>query len=93
MMLIPCPHCGLRNEEEFICWSEVTRRPDDPGTLSDGEWVDFVYNHANVKDWSTEQWFHVRGCQRWVVIERHTVTHEIRAPQSNTAVAGGAHAE
>ncbi|NKC12131.1 MAG: sarcosine oxidase subunit delta [Gammaproteobacteria bacterium] len=79
MMLLPCPHCGPRNEDEFICWSEATpRRPADPSALSDEAWVDYVYNHDNIKGWSAEQWFHARGCGRWIVFERHTVTHEIR---------------
>jgi sarcosine oxidase, subunit delta len=79
MMSVPCPHCGLRNEDEFICWSESVARPADPDALSDESWVDYVYNHANLKGWSKEQWFHTRGCARWIVIERHTVTHEIRS--------------
>ena len=79
MMLLPCPHCGLRNEDEFICLSEaLPQRPENPASLSDDEWVDYVYNHKNPKGWSTERWFHVRGCSRWVVVERHTVTPEVR---------------
>ena len=27
---------------------------------------------------STERWFHASGCQRFMIVERHTVTNEIR---------------
>jgi sarcosine oxidase, subunit delta len=78
MMLIPCPHCGERNEDEFICWSESEPvRPAVPNDLSDAEWVDYIYNHTNRKGWSSERWFHSRGCGRWIVIRRNTITHEI----------------
>ena len=83
MMLIPCPHCGLRNEDEFVCWSESTpQRPSDPSQLSDAHWNDYIYNHTNPKGWSLERWFHSRGCARWLRIERHTVSHEIRTVET-----------
>jgi sarcosine oxidase, subunit delta len=79
MMLIPCPHCGPRNEDEFVCWSEANpQRPQDPSLLDDAQWNDYLYYHTNPKGWSIERWFHARGCARWFKIERHTVTHEIR---------------
>jgi len=45
--------------------------------LSDAEWADYVFNHDNIKGNTGEQWWHFRGCGRWFVIERDTVTHEI----------------
>ena len=77
MMLIPCPFCGPRNEDEFTCWSEVVPRPADPSSLSDAEWTDFVYTHRNPKGRVREQWWHVRGCRRWLLVERDTLTHEV----------------
>ena len=77
MMLIPCPFCGPRNEDEFSCWSEVSRRPEDPSSLSDAQWVDHVYHHRNPKGRAREQWWHARGCRRWIVVERDTLTHAI----------------
>lgn len=80
MMLIPCSHCGPSNEDEFVCWSEaLPLRPAEPQTLDDAAWVDYVYYHTNPKGWSVERWFHTRGCGRWSLIERNTLTHEIRA--------------
>jgi len=79
MMLIPCPHCGPRNEDEFVCWSEADpRRPPDPAALDDSAWNDYLYRHDNPKGWSRERWYHARGCGRWIVIERNTVTHVVR---------------
>ena len=77
MMLIPCPFCGPRNEDEFTCWSEVVPRPAEPSSLSDAEWVDYVYKHRNPKGPVQEQWWHARGCRRWILVERDTLTHEI----------------
>ncbi|MGI9334871.1 MAG: sarcosine oxidase subunit delta, partial [Gammaproteobacteria bacterium] len=57
--------------------SEVVRRPSDPAMLSDAEWVDYLYNHSNLEGWVREQWWHARGCRRWIVVERNTSTHEI----------------
>jgi sarcosine oxidase, subunit delta len=63
-----------------VCWSEaLPLRPDDPMAVDDAKWADYMYNHSNVKGWSSERWFHVRGCGRWCVIERNTHTHAIRA--------------
>jgi sarcosine oxidase subunit delta len=84
MLLIPCPHCGPRNEDEFLCWSDADpRRPANPDALSDAEWADYVYMRANTKGRVTERWMHVKGCRRWLLVERDTVTHAItgaRAP-------------
>ena len=77
MMLIPCPFCGPRNEDEFTCWSEAVPRPVEPSSLSDAQWCDHVYNHRNPKGRVREQWWHARGCRRWILVERDTLTHEI----------------
>ncbi|NIQ75542.1 MAG: sarcosine oxidase subunit delta [Gammaproteobacteria bacterium] len=79
MMLIPCPWCGLRNEDEFHCGGEAgRRRPGRPDDLSDLEWSDYLYNNENSKGWVRERWWHHKGCNRWFEIERNNVTHEIR---------------
>ena len=84
MLLIPCPHCGPRNEDEFVCWSAVDTRPSDPGAMSDAEWVDYVYNFANTKGRARERWWHAAGCGRWLLVDRDTVTHEIHGVESAT---------
>lgn len=78
MLLIPCPHCGERNEDEFVCWSEAEpRRPANPESLSPEQWTGYVYLHDNTKGWVRERWMHIKGCRRWIVIDRNTITHEI----------------
>ena len=86
MLLIACPHCGPRNEDEFLCWSEAEpRRPADPDALGDEQWVEHVYTHGNPKGVSLERWWHQRGCQRWLLVERDTVTHVIHSVRDASA--------
>lgn len=78
MMLIPCPWCGSRNEDEFAWGGEACRvRPDDPFVLDDIQWADYMYNNRNEKGWVLERWCHTKGCNQWFEIRRNNVTHEI----------------
>ncbi len=76
MLLILCPHCGPRNNNEFTFGGEAISRPDVEATPE--EWRSYLYDKANVAGWQYEQWFHVAGCRRFLNIERNTVTNEIR---------------
>ncbi|MSP87391.1 MAG: sarcosine oxidase subunit delta [Alphaproteobacteria bacterium] len=79
MLLIPCPFCGLRNEEEFTSGSEADRhRPADPIALDDQAWVAHLFERANPKGAVREWWWHGRGCRLWFVLERDTVTNAIK---------------
>ena len=76
MLIITCPHCGPRNDNEFLYQGEVIARPGvdaDPVT-----WRNYLYMKRNVSGWEEERWFHVSGCRRFLTIERHTLTNEIR---------------
>ncbi len=77
MLLISCPHCGPRNSDEFSFGGELTSRPA-PGADT-AEWRRYLYDRRNVADWQEERWFHVSGCRRFLVVERHTVSNEIRS--------------
>ena len=56
MMLVSCPWCGPRNEDEFAWGGEASRvRPDDPSNLTDGQWADYMYNNDNKKGWVIER--------------------------------------
>jgi sarcosine oxidase subunit delta len=77
MFRIPCPHCGLRNVAEFAHAGEQRRRPD-PQTATPGEWRSYLYTHDNAAGWTNETWYHRLGCRRFVRVERHTVTNEVR---------------
>ena len=78
MLLIPCPWCGLRDECEFIYGGEAhIRRPQDPDTLSDNEWADYLFMRTNPKGQFRERWVHTHGCGRWFNVCRDTITHDI----------------
>ncbi len=77
MNLLPCPYCGSRNVSEFRYVGELSTRPD-PNAAAAGEWRAFLYVRANPAGWTSETWFHRAGCRRHFVVERHTVTNEVR---------------
>jgi heterotetrameric sarcosine oxidase delta subunit len=77
MFQIPCPHCGLRNVSEFRHVGERRARPDVQ-TATPAQWRAYLYEQDNVAGWSTESWYHSSGCRRFVGVERHTVTNEVR---------------
>lgn len=78
MLQIPCPYCGVRDEDEFR-WggeSHIARpAPDCPDRI----WADYLFNRDNPKGVHYERWLHAYGCGRWFNLARHTVTHEILA--------------
>jgi len=73
--LLPCPHCGPRDVNEFRYQGEVTRRPPPGPTLR--ELSDYVYFRDNVAGVQREWWYHRVGCGTWFVAERDTRTNEI----------------
>ena len=79
MMLISCPHCGPRNQEEFTWGGEAhIERPRQPDSVSDADWVDYLYRRKNTCGVELERWLHIYGCGRWFHVARDTLTHEIR---------------
>ncbi len=80
MLSIPCPHCGPRDETEFSYGAEAhIARPENPETLSDAEWAEYVYLRDNLKGVVLERWCHTQGCRRWFNAARDSVTYEILA--------------
>jgi heterotetrameric sarcosine oxidase delta subunit len=78
VILLPCPYCGPRNASEFRYVGELSERPD-PNATSAEEWRAFMYMRANPANCTTETWFHRAGCRQHLVVERHTVTNEVRS--------------
>lgn len=73
--LLPCPNCGPRAVNEFVCAGEVTQRPArDP---SPRELAAYVYFRRNVAGVQREWWFHRLGCEAWFQAERDTRTNEV----------------
>ena len=84
MLLIPCPWCGVRNEDEFSCGGEsARRRPSNPAAADEAAWTDYLYNSTNHKGMTGEWWWHVHGCGKWFTIRRDTVTHRIEPSPEN----------
>ncbi|WP_182524861.1 sarcosine oxidase subunit delta [Nocardioides dongkuii] len=81
MIRVPCPHCGERDETEFHYGGQAgVAYPADPSALDDVAWSSYLFVRSNPRGWLRERWFHGAGCRRWLTVERHTVTDEIRSP-------------
>jgi heterotetrameric sarcosine oxidase delta subunit len=78
MILLPCPWCGPRVASEFAHIGEVSVRPD-PGRATPAQWRGYLYLRANPCGWTSETWYHRMGCRRFITVERHTETNEIRS--------------
>jgi len=53
MLLINCPYCGKREQEEFSCGGEAhIIRPKNPHDLTDDQWADYLFLRQNIKDCS-----------------------------------------
>ncbi len=77
MLRIHCPYCGVRDHEEFSYFVDATKvYPPLDAEHHDG-WVEAVYMRDNPKGVLTEFWQHTLACRRWLVVRRHTVTHDI----------------
>jgi heterotetrameric sarcosine oxidase delta subunit len=75
--LVGCPNCGARGAYEFRFGGEYRRRPKPEA--SNDEWVEYVYNRANLDGVQKEWWYHRDGCGRWFVAERDTTTNLVKA--------------
>jgi len=86
-MRIPCPLCGERDQGEFVYRGDATlTRPDPAAPGAERAFYEFVHLRANPAGWHKEHWYHESGCRAWIVVERNTLTHEIRG-----AVTAAAH--
>jgi sarcosine oxidase, subunit delta len=100
MILLPCPWCGPRPATEFAHVGEVSVRPD-PAAATPAQWRGYLYLRANPCGWTSENWYHRMGCRRFIKVERHTETNEVRSAAAAAAespdggaaaLAGGAEA-
>ncbi len=80
MLLIPCPWCGPRPENEFHNAGEAhIVRPHDADAVDDAAWADFLYMRTNTKGVHAERWRHIHGCGRFFNCKRDTVSDRIIA--------------
>lgn len=78
MLLIPCPYCGARPENEFRYGGEAhIARPSDPSAVDDAAWTDYLYTRTNPKGAHAERWRHIHGCGRFFNCLRDTVSDRI----------------
>lgn len=75
--VIPCPNCGPRSAYEFRFGGEVRPRPTPQA--SHEAWMNYVYNRANVNGLQKEWWYHREGCGQWLVVERDTISNEVKS--------------
>jgi heterotetrameric sarcosine oxidase delta subunit len=73
--LLPCPNCGPRDVNEFVCAGEVTIRPRENPTLE--QLTAYLYQRRNVAGVQREWWYHRFGCEVWFQAERDTRTNEV----------------
>jgi sarcosine oxidase, subunit delta len=78
MMLVPCAWCGPRDATEFQHVGEAVPRPGGENVTRE-DWRAYLYLRANPCGWTTETWYHRMGCRKFISVERHTLTNEIRA--------------
>jgi sarcosine oxidase, subunit delta len=80
MLLIACPYCGSRPENEFRYGGEADiARPPNPSDPDDAAWAEFLYFRQNPKGLHAERWRHIHGCARFFNCLRDTVSDKIVA--------------
>ena len=83
-MRISCPYCGDRDQGEFVYLGDATvQRPDPAARDAAPAFHGYVYVRENPAGWHREYWYHEMGCRSWLVVERNTLTHEIRSVTSS----------
>lgn len=76
MLRIPCPHCGVRDEPEFVFGGPAHVARPDPA-VSDEAWTAYLFLRENPVGLHYERWLHAFGCGQWFNAARDTRTHEI----------------
>lgn len=78
MIRIPCPFCGERDHSEFGYGGDGTIEYP-PLDASIADWHEAVFQRENIRGMQLETWQHLNGCRMWLLVERDTMTHEIRS--------------
>ncbi|MEY4436946.1 MAG: sarcosine oxidase, subunit delta [Actinomycetota bacterium] len=80
MLLIECPYCGPRNENEFHYGGQAhVAYPENTDALSDAEWAKYLFYRENTRGDYAERWVHSTGCRKWFNAVRNTETYEFKA--------------
>ncbi len=73
--LLPCPHCGQRDVNEYRFGGEKNSRPASTDELTPSQWSHYVYDKKNIDGMQTEWWYHRGGCRQWFLATRNTITN------------------
>jgi sarcosine oxidase subunit delta len=89
MIRINCPFCGERDHTEFSYGGDASIvYPELDASVE--AWHDAIFMRENIRGMQSETWHHVNGCRMWLIVERDTMTHEIKsvraAHEGNAAV-------
>ena len=77
MLILECPHCGIRAEEtELTPGGEAHLKRFGPGS-SDQDFEDYMFARKNPKGVHFERWRHAYGCGKWFIAARCTATLEV----------------
>lgn len=74
MLLIPCPHCGERDESEFDYGGRALDLPSLAAATD--AWHAALHLGNDAQDCANEYWYHFAGCERWIRLRRNLVSHE-----------------
>lgn len=80
MIVIPCPHCGPRNHDEFTYGGDAVELAQQPAAdAPPADWTAHVYLRGNPRGAHRELWRHSFGCGAFLIVERDTRTHDVIA--------------
>ena len=79
MLLITCPHCGDRDENEFVYGGRAIKYPGLDKSVSIRIWHEILHLRDNPRGVIREFWYHQYGCECWFELSGDTLTHEISA--------------
>jgi heterotetrameric sarcosine oxidase delta subunit len=82
MLLIPCPHCGARDESEFDYGGRALALPALDAATS--AWHQALHLGNDSEDCADEYWYHAAGCERWIRLRRNLANHEFVADAEET---------
>ena len=77
MLLIPCPHCGTRDESEFDYGGRAIEFPGLDAATS--AWHEALHLGNDSADYADEYWYHGAGCERWIQLRRNLLSHDFIA--------------
>jgi methylglutamate dehydrogenase subunit B len=88
-MRLPCPHCGIRDAQEFSYLGDANVARPGEDEMSEAAITRYVYERANPAGRQREYWHHSAGCRAWIVVTRDTRTHRIEAAEPGRPLAQG----